>query len=74
MAKVVVEISGYELKTRLDDVPQMGDEVELTAEVLIDDALPAIPEHCIGGIYMVTGRRWKLETKTMCLWELKRLL
>lgn len=74
MVKVTIEVAGYVFETRLEDVPQVGDEVELTAEVLTDNALPAIPEHCIGGIYLVTGRRWKQETKTLCLLELKRLL
>lgn len=70
MVRVTIEVAGYVLETRLESVPQVGDEVELTAEMLTD---AAVPEHCIGYVYLVTGRRWKRETETLCRLELKKL-
>lgn len=74
MAKVVVEISGYELKTRLDDVPQVGDEVMISEEMLAGTEEAGVPEYYFGCVYLVTGRRWQFERgKTRCLLELKVL-
>ena len=53
MVRVTIEVAGYVLETRLESVPQVGDEVELTAGMLTDTA---VPKHCIGYVYLVTGR------------------
>lgn len=71
MVRVTIEVAGYVLETRLESVPQVGDEVELTAGMLTDTA---VPKHCIGYVYLVTGRRWKQETETLCQLELRKLL
>lgn len=74
MAKVFVEVSGYELETRLDDVPQVGDEVMLSEEMLAETEEAGVPEYYFGCVYLVTGRRWQFERgKTRCLLELKVL-
>lgn len=71
--RVTIEIDGYVSDTRLEYVPQVGDEVELTAGMLTVTGQAVIPKPYIGHRYLVTGRRWKRERETLCQVELKRL-